>query len=195
MKKKIIIRVTVLVCLIILAIVIFIMRKTPTPAPVETSKNCIATYNISNNDEIAWGLTIYQVREQKTFEAAPLSAGLIGVNAWTNEVIVNDKYFSTLVKTKAIGVTEPEIIWTYKELSFTEHKPKEIVEFLLKSQLITTYVHLESHLCLVNESDTETAYKADFDATHSYCTNSCTTQPYAFSIEINKQNGIITLLP
>jgi hypothetical protein len=143
---------------------------------------------------MTWAITLDKIRAQELFHATALanSKELIGTDSAGN-IVVNEKYFSTLAKTDATRVTGPTNIWTYKQLSFTDYSPRDIVEFLLTSQLITTYRHLNSHVCLVQETDTENFYKANFAATHEYCTNECITQEYAFSLQIDKQNGTITL--
>jgi hypothetical protein len=71
--------------------------------------------------------------------------------------------------------------------------PKEIVEFLIKSDFILTYWHVGANIALVDEEDSDTSYTANFAAEHEYCTNECVTKEYSFSVTINKENGEITV--
>ncbi len=120
---------------------------------------------------------------------------LLAVSGENGNIVVNSDYFSDLVKTDATTVENPTIIGEYKDLAFKDQSPREVVEFLLQSQLITTYWHLNSDVCLVSETDLEESYVANFDASHYYCTNECVTEEYSFSIEIDKESGEIMLLP
>jgi hypothetical protein len=69
-----------------------------------------------------------------------------------------------------------------------------VTDFLLKSNILSSYDHLNSDICLDSEEDAKETYTAEYDATHYYCTNDCHEADYAFSIQINKNSGAITVI-
>lgn len=193
MYKKRRIFVFVLFCLAICISIFYIMKKN---SPLDTQTSCITTFDIDHYTWITWSITREKIQKQDIFLAAPMTdaSRLIDVEKLSGNIVVNELYFSDITKTDATRISEPTVIWTYKQLSFTDYTPREVIAFLLTSQLITTYRHLESHLCLTKETDTKTTYTADFDASHKYCTNECVTEKYRFSIEINKATGTMGLI-
>jgi hypothetical protein len=71
---------------------------------------------------------------------------------------------------------------------------RDIVFFLLESQIITTYWHIESVICLVSENDSQDVYKASFRGSHIYFTNARNEDKLDFSITIDRKTGTISLL-
>ena len=71
---------------------------------------------------------------------------------------------------------------------------RDIALFLLESQIITTYWHIESVLCLVSEDDSADLYKARFQGIHVYYTNKYNEEKLDFSISIKKNSGRMLLL-
>ncbi len=71
---------------------------------------------------------------------------------------------------------------------------RDIVLFLLESQVVATYWHVESVICLVSEDDSPDAYRASFRGTHIYFTNARNEDKLDFSIIIEKKTGAISLL-
>ncbi len=111
------------------------------------------------------------------------------------EIFVNSDYFSDIIKTDATSIEDATVIGKYKQLAFNKQSPRAVIEFLLKSHFVATYWHLRSEICLIKERNTADIYAADFHASHDYCTNKCVTENYKFSMEINKNDGTITILP
>jgi hypothetical protein len=107
------------------------------------------------------------------------------------KVLVNKKYFSNLEKRDAIRITsgEEKLIGKFMDTTFRSMSPEKLVLFLLESQIITTYWHLNSELCLVKEENQKDVYTAYFTGFHKYCTNKCEQDAYKFSVKINKKSG------
>lgn len=120
---------------------------------------------------------------------------LLGIDQEKDEIFVNADYFSDIVKTDATSIEDATVIGKYKQLAFDKQSPRAVIEFLLKSHFVATYWHLRSEICLIKEKNTADIYVADFYASHDYCTNKCVTENYKFSMEINKNDGTITILP
>ncbi len=117
------------------------------------------------------------------------------INQEKNEMFLNSDYFSDIITVDATNLEDTMVIGRYKQFAFDKQSPWEIIELLLKSHSVTTYWHLRSEICLVEEKDTADIYTADFYASHDYCTNECITENYEFSMEIDKNDGTITISP
>jgi hypothetical protein len=107
------------------------------------------------------------------------------------KVMVNKKYFSNLEKRDATRIKQNEelLIGKFIDTTFQSISPENLVLFLLESQIITTYWHLESNLCLEKEDFTIDYYTAYFTGIHKYCTNKCEQDALKFSVKINKKSG------
>lgn len=135
--------------------------------------------------------TPYEPLQELTVDEQPL--------AWTTgggKVVVDDEIFSDLQFIDVIGFggdSAPTVIGQVMETDLKDEEWRTLLEFLTKSHVVRTYVHLESELCLVEENNTETEYQAHFTAVHRYCTNDCYEDPFEFTVVVDKQSGDITL--
>ncbi len=197
--------------IIILAFIVFLIIVLVIIFNNSGNVECITNFTIDNMG--AEGEQYMEkIRKQNLFPSASLqdnfipvngdfntkfdeNAYLLGVNQERDEIFVNSDYFSDIIKTDATSIEKATVIGKYKQLTFDKQSPKAVIEFLLKSHFVTTYWHLRSETCLVKERNTADIYAADFYASHDYCTNKCATENYKFSMEINKNDGTITILP
>lgn len=110
-------------------------------------------------------------------------------------VAVNSRYFSDLHRGDAtrLGMGQTHVLGKFLDLTFTRLKPSELVMFLLKSQVIETYWHLEAELRLLRIEDSPAAYRALFHGVHTYFTNDRNEQSFAFVVAIDKKTGEMTL--
>jgi hypothetical protein len=128
--------------------------------------------------------------------AYQINAGmLLGKDKVNKRVVINNRYFSTLEKADAtrLPAGTVKMVGKYLDTSFSLLTPGQIVRFLLEAQIITTYWHLESELCLTGEKDGKDAYVAAFTGVHRYCTNQCTTDSLQFTVTINRRTGSISV--
>jgi len=124
------------------------------------------------------------------------SGRLMGIEKKTREPVVSSKCFSPLARVDATRIKAGQrreigklLCGSGKDLSY-----RDIVFFLLESQIITTYWHIESVICLVSENDSPDAYKASFRGSHIYFTNRRNEDKLDFSITIDRKTGTISLL-
>ncbi len=111
------------------------------------------------------------------------------------KIYIDEAYFSDLVRVDLTGLQEESYtVGTYKKINEDSSKPAEVVDFLLESNILKSYRHLNSDMCLVTEEDNEESYVAKFDATHYYCTNGCHEADYQFSVHINQSSGEIRVM-
>jgi len=139
---------------------------------------------------------------QGTYEMFPYLAAyqingemLLGKDKVKKRVVINSRYFSTLEKADAtrLPAGTVKMVGKYLDTSFLLLSPRQIVRFLLDAQIITTYWHLESELCLTGEKDGKDAYVAAFTGVHRYCTNQCKTDSLEFTVTINRHTGNISV--
>ena len=114
---------------------------------------------------------------------------------YEDETLENSNYYSGLIEVDATNITEEQIIGTYKDLDFEIQSEREAVVNLLNFKYVSTFWHLESELCMVEENTSQKSYKTRFDVVHEYCTNECLTDEYSFSLSIDKKDGTIIIKP
>lgn len=85
-------------------------------------------------------------------------------------------------------------VGTLRPAARTAVKPRTIVEALITSETIQTYMHLDSSVCLARESTENGVYRAQLTGTHSYCTNECITDPLKFTVRI-ATDGVVRVGP
>lgn len=121
---------------------------------------------------------------------------LMEIEKKTGEPVVSAKCFSPLARVDATRIEPGQRREVGKLLCAPgrDFSLRDLVLFLLESQIITTYWHIESALCLVSEDDSPGIYKASFRGTHTYFTNTRNEDKLDFSITINRKTGAIVLL-
>lgn len=121
---------------------------------------------------------------------------LMGIGKKTREPAVSSRCFSPLARVDATRIEAGQrrdvgklLCVPGKDLSY-----RDIALFLLESQVITTYWHIESVICLMSEDDSPDGYRASFRGSHIYFTNSRNEDKLDFSITIDRKTGTISLL-
>ncbi len=71
--------------------------------------------------------------------------------------------------------------------------PRTLVAYLIEAQIIETFAHIESKLCLFEESRDGDVYTARVRGTHIYFTNQRNEDPLAFAVRVNLKDGGILL--
>lgn len=182
------------------------------PAAAETK--CLAEIAVTRGNSPWRGFTSSYEEEQagkevkaevidaKTYSSIPSlvrydvgDGPLLGRSEERRRVVVNKKFFSDLKRVDAtrIGTNESKTIGKFLELSFASLTPRTLVRFLLDAEIVETYWHLESKLCLVREVDGPNAYLASFSGVHSYCTNECSDDHFQFALRVDKRTGELVL--
>ncbi len=72
-------------------------------------------------------------------------------------------------------------------------RARDVVVFLLESQVIQTFIHMEAELRLEREEDTPAAYVAHFTGVHRFYTNKKNERALAFEVRVEKNTGAITV--
>lgn len=121
---------------------------------------------------------------------------LMGIEKKTREPAVSTQYFSPLARLDATRLDpgQSKKLGRLLNVSASPLALREMVLFFLESQIITTYWHVESVICLTSEYDSADVYKASFRGIHKYYTNTYNEEKLDFAITIHKKTGDITLL-
>ena len=174
---------------------------------------CLASYRIDRGSSPWRGFTASAEEEaaSRTVQAmalpaegyAPLPAlekfdakgpMLLGRSEGKRRVAVNAALFSELSRADATRRQETPIrIGRYADTDFQRMGPRELADFLLMAQIVITYWHVESNLCLENQTDDGTWYTASFRGNHVYFTNVRHVENLAFRLRIGKKSGEILL--
>jgi hypothetical protein len=108
---------------------------------------------------------------------------------------VNGRYFSDLQRADATRIGAGTVIGMGSVRvpvnSFTT--PKELASLLVESQLVITFWHIGSELCLEKETANGTEYAAFFSGAHTYFTNEKNIDPLRFAVRIDLVSGAITV--
>lgn len=69
--------------------------------------------------------------------------------------------------------------------------PLALVGFLIESEIVRTYWHVEARLRLVEVAESEAGFRATVRGSHIYFTNDRNEDRYSFRIEVNTQSGAV----
>lgn len=139
---------------------------------------------------------------RETFDGVPClsryTAGdvmLMGIEKKTGEPVVSAKYFTPLARVDATRMAsgQRKEIGRLLDISSRQLTLLDITLFLVESQIVTTYWHVESVICLVGEEDSAGIYRASLGGIHKYFTNTYNEEKLSFAITIDRTTGIITL--
>lgn len=166
---------------------------------------CLATYQIDRGSSPWRGFTSSAEEEAagRTVEALAFPAegyepvpGMPAVarSEGKRRVAVDAALFSTLHRADATRSREaPVSIGRCTERALRSMSPREMAGFLIASQIVITYWHVESSLCLFGETDDGTWYTASFRGSHVYFTNKRNEEPLSFRIRIGRKSGEMVL--
>jgi len=134
--------------------------------------------------------------EELKSEYAPLSIlgpfengfRLLAKDLSGRRIVANRNYFSDLQRPDAVSASQGTrvLIGTYHNLPFDVSL---LPEFLLVSHLISTCVHIESHLCVKDGIEDGSIIRIPVKGYHVYFTNRRNEAPLSFEIEIKRKNG------
>jgi hypothetical protein len=103
------------------------------------------------------------------------------------EAVVNAAVLSDLTAADplSMGSGDRAVIGVLNELGQGKIVGRELLEFLMQSQMILSYVHIGSEVCLESEQHPEAgAYKARVSGVHTFFTNQENREEFAFEFEL-----------
>lgn len=180
-------------------------------ATVNTEKGCLvelavergrspwAGFTGSHLEEAA-GHRVRAVADLRDLEVPPHlermgSAPLLAINRAQRSVVISAAHFSDLVRPDAtqLAVGQRAVMGTLKGAALAA-PPRDVARFLVASELVRTYAHLEARLCLHAEENVKDRYVAHFRGEHTYFTSKRHQDRYAFRIELSRTTGEISVV-
>ncbi|AFM12352.1 hypothetical protein Turpa_1704 [Turneriella parva DSM 21527] len=177
--------------------------------PRMTTNSCLKTWHIERHTSPWSGLTGDAAAEEATFTVRavrqrPADPNLIaqpsGIAAndfllfrseKTRAVVVNAQYFSDLTRQDATGkpLRNGGFIGAATPAALKRWQGAELLGLLLEQQIILTYAHLESKVCLVSATEEGGVYRAELTGEHVYYTNARNVSGFRFLFEADSQTG------
>lgn len=107
-------------------------------------------------------------------------------------VVLNERFFGPFVRPDLprLGVGERVDIGTVKDRRILAD-PLALVGFLIESEIVRTYWHVEASLRLVELAESDDGFQAMVRGSHTYFTNDRNEDRYAFRIEVNTRSGAV----
>jgi hypothetical protein len=207
-------RISVYLILLVMMVVFPVATESAGTAGIHDNGKCIDIIKISRDDHPWKGMTQSSRQEEmnkhipaaeinkETCEVFPHllayqihSENLLGKDKLRKIIVISSRYFSDLEKADATRIQAGTVkkIGRFLDTSFISFSPRRLVRFLLDAQIITTYWHLESELCLIGEKEEKDGYTAFFTGVHRYCTNRCEADPLNFAVRIDRKTGEISV--
>jgi len=203
--KKIIYAATITLCVANISIM---EAKSP-------QTNCLATWHIERRANPWSGLTgdaaaeeaTFTVRTQSTKPDAPnvlkqpavVQAGDFVLHRAEKgrAVFVNPAYFGELNRVEVTGraLRNDGKIGKATAKALRQWSPIEILGLLIELQVIITYAHIESNICLVRAEENDGIFKAELSGEHVYYTNSRNVSKFSFVFELNRKTGEMRVMP
>lgn len=118
---------------------------------------------------------------------------LLWFRADFSEAVVNAAVLGPLkvVDGTRIRVGERETIGALTELGLGKIGGRELAHFLLRADVVHTYVHIGSSVCLVEESTgPDGSYRGRFSGEHTYFTNEEMVDRFGFWLELDAEGQL-----
>lgn len=110
-------------------------------------------------------------------------------------VVLNERLFGPFVRPDAprLAAGERVEVGVVKDRRILAD-PLALSSFLVESELIRTYWHIEARLRLTDVETTATGFRASFHGSHLYFTNRRTEDKYAFRVEVDTGTGAVAVV-
>lgn len=118
----------------------------------------------------------------------------LAVDRTKRAVVVLASVFGNLKRVDVTRLPQPEVrtLGTVTP-ALAGSRARDVVVFLLESQVIQTFIHMEAELRLEREEETPAAYAAHFTGVHRFYTNKKNERALAFVVRVEKNTGAISV--
>lgn len=122
-------------------------------------------------------------------------APLMAIDTINKKLYLNKEIISEVKRINAITYHKNEIPFArlQKNSLYTVSFLKDIITQLMLIEIIKTYKHLYSQVCLIKEVDNESEVLLKYKITHHYCTNDCNDETKKIQFKVDKNTGVISL--
>jgi hypothetical protein len=179
------------------------MAATPPAKKVGSEEACLTTLKIKSNQSLLsevrrLGVSlrdfpqVFEAHTPNTGVHRPLKAGGMGPGGaplfWLDEdgvPFVDGRVFGTLQAVSIPSLSSPATVTVGRLVAFPPPSALTVIRQLIEADVIGTYVHLESMLCL-----REISGGVHVTGTHTYVTDSDNTDPLDFNVIIDDTGHI-----
>lgn len=112
------------------------------------------------------------------------------------QAVVRDDVFATpvhIIDATNLAVGQRVVVTSLVEAARAQIDPKRLAEFLLRSEAIRIYAHIEGKVCLRKESSTAAGWQGEFVGDHTYYTQEQVTRPLHFMVEVTTQGDVLVV--
>jgi hypothetical protein len=122
-------------------------------------------------------------------------APLLAVDRARRRVVVDAAQFGALERVDATRLRpgESKLLGTVLGEKLRSG-PRDLALFVVESQLVESFWHVEARLTLVEEKDSAEEYRAAFQGHHVYFTNERNQDRLAFSVVFDKRSGALRVV-
>ncbi len=172
-------------------------------------QKCLQTWHVERHSNPWSGLTGDATAEEATHivrtlttkpgapniiqQPASLSAGdfILYRAEKDRAVFVNPIYFSELNRVDVTGraLHNDGKIGKATAKALRQWSPIEILGLLIELQVIITYAHIESNICLLRAEERGDVFKAELSGEHVYFTSRRNVSRFRFFFELDKKTG------
>lgn len=170
----------------------------------------ILTLNVHRGDSPWQGYTSTAQEEQRGrhLEARPSMDGVevlphlqrfvqdgvpwLGVDRTARAVVVHAARFGPLTRVDVtrLGNGETQLVGHVVDPALRA-RGRDVLLFLLESQVVQTFIHMEADLRVRSEQETGALYTADVDGVQRFYTNRKNEKPLGFSVVMEKADGAV----
>jgi hypothetical protein len=173
--------------------------------------DCLATLNVRDNDELMVPVDEDMYDRPGEYTAATFQAGGRPISITERFVVdgepmlwwradhaaihVNAAALSdlTVVSATFLKVGERRHLGTVTPRGREQLGGRELAEFLILAEAVSTYLHIGSTLCLFAEREDERGYRAEFTGRFEYYTHTANFDPIAFALDIGADGTIAVI--
>ncbi|WP_372367737.1 hypothetical protein [Candidatus Uabimicrobium sp. HlEnr_7] len=182
-------------------------QQKPTIPKKYNIENCLVKWHFESNSQLDKIDDIYYYFQHNKIVAKTITENykpvaltkdfsivnepLLFANKNKPEVVVSDKFFTTLRVVSVPSLTKKKVVGRF--LLNDSSVFRQLVKFLFTANIIQTYLHINSEICLMKEKFTKEYYQAHFTGKHTYYTNSENEVFYQFSIQVFIPSGKIVV--
>jgi hypothetical protein len=122
------------------------------------------------------------------------NAPWLAVDRERRVVVVNARVFGNLTRVDVTSLARGETRTVGRVMApVAVTRARDVVLFLLESQVIQTFIHLEADLRLVREEDRDARLSVHVEGVHRFFTHRKNERPLAFFVTVDKGQGEVTV--
>lgn len=111
-----------------------------------------------------------------------------------SNAFVNSSFFTDLQRVDLTSLSGEIAVGKATPLLMESWTPREVIVFLLESEVLMSFLHLDADVCISDEGQDDHSLVFELRGTHRFCTNECQELSYALLLRID-EDGMIGVEP